>query len=395
MRSLNIYKVTICFLITLLAGLLPNYDSKAQSPSDFPVVVSTELFPFDEVEFFTNDLHYYFTYRLTKSIVDTTNSDLIFRSMQPGSSIAGWSKESSYLAFEERRGDCLVGENEGDLVIFNAMTSEISRFCLPSDYKGGVIKWSPFDEYHLALIEANQGVLLDVRTQELVPFTLSGEIDIDELDQLVGYDNYLWNPTTGFPEAWVRISSDSNPANHRLTRSVFEACTSQCFPLLDVLSTYPSSGSVFEFRLWNHWLVWALDEFVDGIPYTLNSDTIPQISDTVVYVTDLRTLASQPLFRFSSLHYDDLLVTSLGLSPDGSTIALPLRSIERQEGVEIDPTPLFDIGSVLLHLNWPTSPDKNPTGGNTTPPTSVLNAGDISASLACIQYPSNGALRLF
>ncbi|MCQ3930011.1 MAG: hypothetical protein DPW16_06095 [Chloroflexi bacterium] len=359
MRFLK-YKITACFLITLLAALLPNYNSKAQSPSDFPVVASTELFPFDDVDFFSNDLHYYFKFGFVKDIIDTVNPRYVFSSAQPGWSIAGWSSESSYLAFIDDQGPCLENEFEGNLVLFSTDTEEIIRICVPSMSKYAELQWSPFDEYHLAIFEEDQLQIFDIRTQVSIPFTLPDEIDLNDLDQLVGYGNYLWSPETNLPVARVNLRAFGN--SNMLSASEFEICSTRCVTLLDTLENAPNSGAVFGSSLWKHWLTWGVYEFTGGIPYTGDINSINQINDAVIYMTDLRTLDTQTLFRFSSLNLSGLRVSSLGWSPNGKTISLPLGSIDLQDEVGIDETPFFDTGSLLLHLDWPAPPDDNPTG---------------------------------
>ncbi|HEX3053214.1 MAG TPA: hypothetical protein VHP83_21325 [Aggregatilineaceae bacterium] len=320
-----------------------------------------------DVHSFSSDLHYYFRPTNSKRIIDAQTNAILFSSESIPQEKAGWSIGGTYLAFMDGTQACLSANDEGNLILFDAVTETISRLCIPFGISDiSALQWSPFEDGELAILGPN--VLLNVISQETTSFKVPSELDAADVKRYVGYDRTLWDPATGCVAAWLKddfsISYESAPEGTYLYYSL-EACSGGgvCVPLVDTLNV--ANSRAFDRQLYGHWLLWGGYENASNQPLFFYSQTAP-ITAAVIYLTDLQTGITQELFRYFNPDLPHWLPHTVVWSPNGRAIALDLENLNPYADDPLifnpDPTITYPIrnGTVIAQLDWPATASTEP-----------------------------------
>ncbi|MBC7814861.1 MAG: hypothetical protein H7175_27130 [Burkholderiales bacterium] len=318
----------------------------------FPLVESTELLPYDLVTTLSNDAHYIQDFSGGVVINTETNQPLRI-TFDHVSSTAGWSFDNTQLAFMNGSRTCTSPNDIGNLILFQTSTESITLFCHP--LSNPYLAWSPFNE---TILSIGGQSLLDVTTGAFTNFTSTSVLDPNTVRTFVGFGRYLWDPTTQLPAAELVLSRQVNIDDELITSSIIEACTlpdrDQCVPFVDTLSS--ANVDVFDYLSHENWLLWGGHTTASGLPYALGPYAYEDRADTIIYLTDMLTNATQELYRFSSANMDTVGVGSLNWSPDAEVVALTLRNKVRDAELAdlsvIGDDPIYSAGTLLLHLNW-------------------------------------------
>lgn len=351
----------LCTLFLLVSRSVLDAQS---SEMGFPTIISNEIFAYDDVVIFSNDVRYYQETHSHNRVVDTLLDRVVFFDYEPYWTYAGWSPDNSKLAFFKWGAPCASPSDEANLFVFHMQDESTTQYCLPFDESNiSIIQWSPFQDDRLAFVGPNQ--IFTLSDEVLTPFEFALEIDAEELENFVGYSRLLWDPLTQLPAAKIYVDKEHDFDAHSAgltTQSTFIACTQQCVPILDTLSV--ANVDVNAWQLYDHWLLWEGFWPDTGLPTLVrrNSD----IADTSVFLTNIKTGTTEELFRFSSLGLNELRATGLSWSPDATTVALDLGSSAPLDISGPLPTSVPGVnhslfhGTLLLHLNWPPTADAGP-----------------------------------
>jgi hypothetical protein len=211
-----------------------------------------------------------------------------------------------------------------------------------------------------------QSSLLDILSESVTPFTPLSSVNSEDIEMYVGRGRYLWDEVSQQPVGSVswnfnRVFNFDEPIGRDLiTESWFEFCPllnlADCDFLFDTLAL--SNVEVFNWSLSGHYLLWAGHEPSDGVSQFVGTN--PNLrSGSIFFLTDLRTLTTQEILRYSSLGYQDRQVESFTWLPDSQTFAI---SLDRLDDAPFVPVPTLPSGGypilhsqagiLLIHLDW-------------------------------------------
>jgi hypothetical protein len=347
---MKIIRVIIGIIAVCLAAAVTQAQDSAR---DFPVVTEHEIINAEERDYFSisNNAEYIYgcylrlgSCGLLNKVTDEGTS------LTPGDGLLTyWSKDNRFLITTNLTPPCESSLDDPNIVVFDTQTETVSNLCLNDGFVS--LKWSPIIPTS-ALV--NSQYLLDFTTMQTSPFSPPvSSISQQDLERYVGYDRYLWDPDTNTLAGVLYFGQDTNGSF--FDHSAFEICTYHLEQCITVLNTLDYSGvDVFRWGLNGNWLLWAGHLAASGQAEPSRNPT--RRSDTIVYITDIVTGATQELFRFSSLARNDVYVRDMAWSPDGHTVALSLGAFNpptpMPPGPEYTPSD-FRAGVLLLTLDWP------------------------------------------